>query len=92
MQTDFSKLPYGAICCALLLSLSGCATNSPTPVACLPPTPAESRPKLSLSTPLPSVSYSLSAAESERASQQKLMGTRLMRDYYTSSSNPKEKP
>jgi hypothetical protein len=92
MKAENVKLPYGAICCALLLSLSGCATNSPTPVACLPPMPAESRPKLSLSTPLPSVSYSLSAAESERASQQKLMGTRLMRDYSTSSSNPKEKP
>ena len=92
MQTDFSKLPYGAICCALLLSLSGCATNSPTQAACLPPMPAESRPKLSLSTPLPQQTYSISAGQKLSGWQQQLMGTRLMRDYSTSPSNPKEKP
>jgi septal ring factor EnvC (AmiA/AmiB activator) len=39
---------------------------------------ADAPPPPSLSTPLPSVSYSLSAAESERSSQKKLTGTRLM--------------
>ncbi len=65
----------------LVLSLMGCATNCPTLPAeslTLPPPP-------SLSTPLPSVNYSLSAAESERSSRQRLMGTRLM-------SAPSEKP
>ena len=92
MRTDFSKLPYGAICCALLLSLSGCATNSPTPAACLPPLPDAPRPKLSLSTPLPPQTYSISAGQKLSAWQQHLMGTQLMRDYSTSPSNPKETP
>ena len=92
MQTEFSKLPYAAICCALLLSLSGCATNSPTPAACLPPLPDAPRPKLSLSTPLPPQTYSISAGQKLSAWQQHLMGTQLMRDYSTSPSNPKDKP
>ena len=82
------KLSYVAMSLLLSVSLMGCANKpqkQPDALPKLPPPP-------SLSTPLPSVSYSLSAAESERASQQRLMGTRLMRDYSTSYSNPKEKP
>lgn len=71
-------VPVKTLCAAtvtlLALSLTGCATNCPTLPAVsltLPQPP-------SLSTPLPSVSYSQSAAESERHSRQRLMGTRLM--------------
>lgn len=58
--------------CTLLLT--ACAHNCPTRPAeslTLPPPP-------SLSTPLPSVNYSLTAAESERITQDKLRATRLM--------------
>lgn len=68
------KLFYAATLTALVLNLTACAHNCPTPPALsltLPPPP-------SLSTPLPSVSYSLSAAESERSTQKKLTGTRLI--------------
>lgn len=75
------KLFYAVTLALLVLSLTACAHNCPTPPAAsltLPPPP-------SLSTPLPSVSYSLTAAESERSTQKKLMGTRLM-------SEPSSKP
>lgn len=68
------KFFYAATLTVLVLNLTACAHNCPTPPALsltLPQPP-------SLSTPLPSVSYSLSAAESERSTQKKLMGTRLM--------------
>ena len=78
-------VPVKTLCAAtvtlLALSLTGCATNCPTQPAeslTLPPPP-------SLSTPLPLVNYSLSAAESERRSRQRLMATRLM-------SEPSAKP
>ena len=68
------KMFYAATLALLVLNLTACAHNCPTPPAAsltLPPPP-------SLSTPLPSVNYSLSAAESERSTRKKLMGTRLM--------------
>lgn len=65
---------FAATVTLLALSLTACATNCPTPPAASPTLP----PPPSLSTPLPSVNYSLSAAESERRSRQRLMGTRLM--------------
>lgn len=75
------RMFYAATLALLVLNLTACASNCPTPPAAsltLPPPP-------SLSTPLPSVNYSLSAAESERSSQKKLTGTRLM-------SEPSSKP
>lgn len=75
------KFFYAATLTALVLNLTACAHNCPTPPALsltLPPPP-------SLSTPLPSVSYSLSAAESERSTQRKLTATQLM-------SRPTESP
>lgn len=69
-----ARLLYAATLTLLVLNLTACAHNCPTPPAAsltLPPPP-------SLSTPLPSVNYSLSAAESERSSQKKLTATRLM--------------
>lgn len=65
---------FAATLTLLALSLSACAHNSPTPPAAslqLPPPP-------SLSTPLPSVDYSLTAARNIRAWQQKLQATQLM--------------
>ena len=59
---------------ALALSLTACASNPPTlPVEWprLPPPP-------SLSTPLPSVSYSISASEAIKAWRLRLMGTQVM--------------
>lgn len=68
------KLPCAVIVMLLALSLTACATNPPTPPAAslqLPPVP-------SLSTPLPSTSYSLSAAEAIKNWRAKLTATRLM--------------
>ena len=68
------KLLYAVTLLLLVLNLTACAHNCPTPPAAsltLPPPP-------SLSTPLPSVNYSLAAAESERITQKKLQATRLM--------------
>lgn len=65
----------------LVLNLMGCAHNSqvvPAESLTLPPPP-------SLSTPLPPVSYSLTAAEAIKNWRAKLMGTRLM-------SEPSAKP
>lgn len=65
----------------LILNLMGCAHNSPTPPAAsltLPPPP-------SLSTPLPSVNYSLTAAEAIKNWRARQMATRLM-------SEPLSKP
>ena len=67
--------PFCAVTVTLLaLSLTACASNCPT----LPAESLQLPPPPSLSTPLPQVNYSLSAAESERHSRQRLMGTRLM--------------
>ena len=66
---------------ALPLSLTACASKPPTPPADslqLPPLP-------SLSTPLPSTSYSLTAAEAIKNWREKQMATRLM-------SEPSPKP
>lgn len=70
------KLPCSVMLAALALSLTACATKPPTqPVASpqLPPPP-------SLSTPLPSLSYSLSAAEVIKAWRKRQMDTVLMRE------------
>jgi len=72
--------------CALKLTvctvfLTACATKTPTPPAAslqLPPAP-------SLSTPLPSESYSTTAARRMQSWSQKLMATQVMRE-------PSEKP
>ena len=70
-----NKRAHCAVIVTLLsLSLMGCASNCPKLPAdslTLPPPPSES-------TPQPQVTYSLSAAESERTTRAKLMGTRLM--------------
>lgn len=69
-----AKIAYVVISLLLAVSQMGCATNSPKQDVELPPLPLPP----SLSTPLPSVSYSSRAAESERNSRERLMGTRLM--------------
>ena len=72
-------LPNAKRSCALMLILPaallmGCASNSATPPGAslqLPPPP-------SLSTPLPSVDYSLTAAETIKSWQARLRATRMM--------------
>ncbi len=74
MKPEPVKFPCAVIVMLLALSLMGCATKPPTPPAAslqLPPPP-------SLSTPLPSTSYSLSAAEAIKNWRAKQMATRLM--------------
>ena len=69
-----AKLSLAAIWTLLLVSLMGCASNSAAPPAAslqLPPPP-------SLSTPLPSVDYSLTAAEAIKNWRAKLTATRMM--------------
>ncbi len=75
------KLPSAAMPMLLALSLTGCAASSPTRPALSPPLP----PPPSLTTPLPSVNYSLTAADAIRNWRQKQMATRLM-------SEPLSKP
>ena len=68
------KLFCAALLLAPVLSLTGCASNCPTPRLESPqPLPAPS-----LSTPLPQTSYSLTAAERIKNWRQKLMGTSMM--------------
>ena len=69
-----AKLSLAVIWPLLLVSLTGCASNSATPPGAslqLPPPP-------SLSTPLPSVDYSLTAAETIKSWQARLRATRMM--------------
>ena len=69
-----AKLSLAGIWPLLLVSLTGCASNSATPPGAslrLPPPP-------SLSTPLPSVDYSLTAAEAIKNWRVKLAATRMM--------------
>ena len=70
-----NKRAHCAVIVTLLsLSLMGCASNSAAPPAAslqLPPPP-------SLSTPLPSVDYSLTAAEAIKNWRAKLTATRMM--------------
>lgn len=63
---------------ALALCLTACASSPPTPPGALLP-PAQQPPPPSLSTPLPPVSYSQTAAERIRSWRDRLMATRLMR-------------
>lgn len=68
------KTFYAATLALLVLNLTACAHNCPTPPAAsltLPPPP-------SLSTPLPSVSYSLSAAEDIKSWGLRLTATQMM--------------
>lgn len=69
-----AKLLCSVILPALALSLTACASRTPTPPAASPELP----PPPSVSTPLPSASYSLSAAEAIKNWRQKQMATRLM--------------
>ena len=81
-MTPVSVKPLCAVILLLLiLNLTGCAHNCPTPPAVSPQLP----PVPSLSTPLPSVSYSLTAAEAIKNWREKQMATRLM-------SEPSPKP
>lgn len=73
-----TKPLYALMLAALALSLSACASKptvlhvaSPCPQ--LPPVP-------SLSTPLPPVSYSLTAADAIKSWQSRLTATQLMSD------------
>lgn len=74
-------VPVKPLCSAMLpalaLCLTACASKPPTPPAALP---MALPPPPSLSTPLPSVSYSLTAAEAIRQWRQRQMATRLMRE------------
>ena len=69
-----AKLFYAAMLTLLVLSLMGCAHNSPTPPAELPRLP----PPPSLSTPLPSTDYSINASETIKRWRASLKGTRMM--------------
>ncbi len=81
-MTPVSVKPLCAVILLLLiLNLMGCAASSPTPRAVSPQLP----PPPSLSTPLPPVSYSLTAAEAIKNWRAKQMATRLM-------SEPSPKP
>lgn len=60
---------------ALALSLTACASKPPTPPAVSPRLP----PAPSLSTPIPSLSYSENAAAVIKSWRQRLTGTVLMR-------------
>ena len=78
-----AKLSLAVIWPLLLVSLTGCASNSATPPGAslqLPPPP-------SLSTPLPSVDYSLTAAEAIKNWRAKLTATQVM-----SAPSPKPGP
>ena len=69
-----AKLSLAVIWPLLLVSLTGCASNSATPPGAslqLPPPP-------SLSTPLQSVDYSLTAAEAIKNWRGTLTATRMM--------------
>ena len=70
-----------SLCSAMLpvlaLSLTACASKPPMPPAALP---MALPPPPSLSTPLPSVSYSLTAAEAINAWRARQMATRLMQE------------
>ena len=74
-MTPVSVKPLCAVILLLLiLNLTGCAHNCPTPPAVsqqLPPVP-------SLSTPLPSVNYSLTAAEAIKNWASRLTATQMM--------------
>ena len=74
MPLPNAKLSLAVIWTLLLVSLMGCASKSAAPPAAslqLPPPP-------SLSTPLPSVDYSLTAAEAIKNWRAKLTATRMM--------------
>lgn len=70
------KLPCSVMLAALALSLTACATKPPTPPAVSPPLP----PAPSLSTPIPSLSYSESAAAVIKQWRLRLTDTVLMRE------------
>lgn len=73
--------PVKQLCSAMLpalaLCLTACASKPPTPPGALPL--AQLPPPPSLTTPLPPVSYSLTAAGRIRSWHDRLMATPLMR-------------
>lgn len=73
--------PVKPLCSAMLpalaLCLTACASKPPMPPAALP---MALPPPPSLSTPLPSVSYSQTAAERIRSWRDRLMATPLMQE------------
>ncbi len=75
------KLPCSVMLAALALSLTACATKPPTQPVALPQLP----PPPSLSTPIPSLSYSESAAAVIKSWRTRLTATVLM-------SEPSSKP
>ena len=74
MQPKPARRSCAPMLTALALSLTACASNPPMPPVESPRLP----PPPSLSTPLPSVSYSLTAAGDIKAWRLQLMGTRVM--------------
>lgn len=76
MLHDSRKPLCAAMLMLLVLSVTGCAHNSPK----LPEESLQLPPAPALSTPLPSVSYSITAAETIKSWREKQMGTRLMRE------------
>lgn len=70
------KPACAALLLLLALSLMGCASKPPMLPVALPTLP----PPPSLTTPLPPVSYSLTAADAIKSWRQSLMGTPLMRE------------
>lgn len=73
MKHEPVKLQRAVMLALLALSLTACATKAPTPPAVSPPLP----PAPSLSTPLPSLSYSATAADVIKTWRQKLISMAL---------------
>ena len=81
MKPANKPLSLCAMSALLVLSLTACASKPPR----LPDDSLQLPPLPSLSTPLPSTSYSLTAAEAIKNWREKQMATRLM-------SEPSAKP
>ncbi len=73
MKHEPVKLQRAVMLALLALSLTACATKAPTPPADSPRLP----PPPSLSTPLPSLSYSATAADVIKTWRQKLTSMAL---------------
>lgn len=73
MQDNVKRLFAGMLLLPVLM-LMACASNSPQPTSALPQLPK----KPSLTTPVPSQSYSVSAQQDMQRWQKRLMDTPLM--------------